>query len=276
MIEFRRGNHECCPSWAELSEAMDDSSSSLLAHVGGCASCERRWQLVSELRTYFPSSSQPGASRSLCPGPADWAALLDADIPTERRLELAEHLATCGSCATLWKFLARQMDGDDALEWELRETPATMPAAAEIGGARLGLLAGRWRGVAATVAAALMCLFVLVVLVFRPFPPVGSGGSSRWRGPTPAISSEVVWRADAPWPTMRWVRWPNASSYRVRVWNESGDIVAERHLTADTLELTLDIAGVDAGASLLFVVEELRNGEVLASADPERILWRLP
>jgi hypothetical protein len=126
------------------------------------------------------------------------------------------------------------------------------------------------------VAAVLVLVSALIALYSVPFPRVDSGSESRWRGPAAALQAQLQWPPEGV-PELHWTATPQATSYRVRVWRGSGEKVLERHLAASGApELFLTLEGVSPGDTLLFQVDVLDTGVVIATTGPEQFRWRAP
>jgi hypothetical protein len=265
-----------CPSWATLCEEPAGGSDRLAEHLAECEACRGRQGLLLELWTWLPERGGAAEAIADCPDVERWVLLASGEVSALQRRELVGHLAACGECAALWRELVDRIGDLKPVDLELREGIGDDPAAEGSGGA--GYLPARsgWSRVAVRAAAALVGVALLVLLVAGPFPPIDSGGEGRWRGPAPRIGTTLDWAAEAPAPTLRWEQYPDAVGYRLRVWNEAGELLVERTLAAEVTAWLLENPGVDPGAELLWSVEAMRGGEVVASASLARFRWRSP
>ena len=264
-----------CPSWATLCEELAGRSDRLAEHLAECEACRGRQALLLELWTWLPERGGVAEAAADCPDVGRWVLLASGDVPALQRRALVGHLAACGECAALWRELVDRVGDLEPVDLELREGAGEGPATPGSGGGYLPARS-RWSRVAARAAAALVGVALLVLLIAGPFPPIGSGGEGRWRGPAPRIATTLEWEGESPSPTLRWERYTDAGGYRLRVWSEAGELLVERTLAAGVTAWTLENPGVESGAELLWSVEAMRGGEVVASASLARFRWRSP
>ena len=265
-----------CPPLFALAEAAMCGSERYARHVGECSACAANWQRLHAVQSQWPSFESAAKEEGSCPRPIEWALLADQKISTGRRLELLAHLAACDACCALWKFLVDSIE-EPPRAWELRErvTRLAVPVHAFEPGAEgrnyfSSVSAFRW---VATVGS----IGFLVVAALNLFPSIGPGGSSRWRGPAARLASEIRGtEAEATVPTLTWERVPRATTYRVRVWRSTGELLLEDHVPGPALERVLDLPRLSAGDEILFEVVALRDGETVAAGRVGRYRWQRP
>jgi len=259
-----------CPSWARLLRFVAEGGPWPAEHLRTCPRCSERREFLESLsiEALLHPTAPPG--RLNCPEPAEIISLVDEDLSLEHRGRLAEHVSDCEACAALLRELLA-VTAEDVGEWEVREGAPVFEPPETSYGLGWGVLAGT---LAKRAAAVLVVAAALFAVYFVPFPAVDSGSADRWRGPASRLEARVVWPEYADTPTLRWERWDEAVSYRVRVWNEGGQRSLERHLGAsETLVVQLVVEGAAAGQVFLWQVDALSGGEVIASTGPVELAW---
>ena len=265
-----------CPSLFALAEAAMCGSDRYARHVGECSTCAASWQRLYAVQCQWPSFESDAKEEGSCPRTIQWALLADQKISTGRRLQLLAHLAACDACCALWNFLVDSIE-EGPQAWELRERVprSAVPEHAVEPGAE-----GRnyFSSVSALRWVATVCsLGLLVMAALDSFPSIGPGGSSRWRGPAARLASEIRGpEAEATMPTLTWERVPSATTYRVRVWWSTGELLLEDHVPGPALERILDLPRLSAGDEILFEVVALRDGETVAAGRLGRYRWQRP
>jgi len=272
MTRYRSAKSGVCPSWAKLARLAAEGGPWPVEHLRGCQRCSERRALLVEMYALVAESADAVSPVTPCPDPREVIALVEGEIGSHRRLCLAEHLAECESCAALMRELAAFASTDEP-DWEVREGSASATeeemAPSAIRRPRLRMTLGR-------VAAVLVLVAALIALYSVPFPRVDSGSESRWRGPAAVLQAQLQWPPGGG-GELHWTATPQATSYRVRVWRGSGEKVLERHLAASGApELFLTLEGVSPGDTLLFQVDVLDTGVVIATTGPEQFRWRAP
>jgi hypothetical protein len=193
-------------------------------------------------------------SRIACPDLAAWASLADRRVPDWARTALVEHMAECDDCAALWEFMF-DLQGSES---DSSRSASTLARADGDSGDRPS---GAIRLLLAAAG-----LATLLIYVVAPPAPIESGGTERWRGQTPHLDTELTWRAEAGPPVFEWQRWPEADSYRLRVWDFDGRLLIDQQLDAsvDRQELVIDGART---VTVYWLIEAVQQGRVVASGD---------
>jgi len=261
-----------CPSWANLARFVSAGGPWPVQHLQACPRCQERRALLEQLilLRYPPGK---GADVGGCPQVVDLVALVEEELPASQRHRLGEHLCGCESCAAVFREIVA-FQGEKEARWEVREPPpnATTPFAAR------GVRASQWstRFSLRRATALLLLGLGLAAVVLSPFPAIDTGGPARWRGPAPILRAELVWSNEAEYPAARWSDLEGAESYRIRVWDETGERVYERHVAAGegkSVEVTLTSEAA-VGEVAIWQVDALRAGEVLATSGPIEVRWR--
>ncbi len=267
MNTYRRSGTGECPSWERLARHVEEGGLELQEHVRDCPQCGAGYRLI--LGLYGVADGKSSASSVECPGVRDWIALSSERIEAGHRYELSEHLASCDSCARLFRYVLDAGESGE-LEWDLRDAPPPMEAAAfelRVGSGR------RLSGFLARAAAVVLGSSILIAVATGAFPRIGVGSDERWRGPSPTMSASAERDIESANLTVRWEAWPDATSYRVRIWDRVGNVVIDRSLAPDAQMLELALDRVPPGTVLIWQVEALRRGAVIAKAPPARLVW---
>lgn len=259
-----------CPSWVSLARFVAEGGPWPVEHLRTCRRCsERRAFLegMSLLRMDEPSTT---SSASECPDMEDVIALAEGRLTSARRSAVAAHLSDCDACAALFRELVALSETEER-EWELRDAElssavlprpeSSLPRHSRFWGAR---------------AVALIVLAVALAAVYYvPFPAIDTGVDSRWRGPAPRLEASVEWPERSAAPVLVWEGREAATSYRIRVWEERGTRVFERHVAAgETTRVALPVPEAEPGDVVLWQLDALDNGEVLATTSPTELTWR--
>ena len=261
-----------CPPSLALAEAVVTASGRFEQHVRICPRCRKQWDRLSAIVGLFPESAVEGDARTSCPDAVEWVALLEREVAGARRESLLDHLCECGSCASLWSFLVETAERDG------QQIPAPedgRPPDTSVRDGEAPFYSSVLRGSALRYWTAALAAAVLAIVVLRPLPPIGSGAAERWRGPAPALRSEVAFSRDGQQASLRWQQWPGADGYRLRVWHADEGVVLERHLDSTVHEWSLDRERVDE-LSTFWIVEALRDGAVVAAGRIVRLDWPRP
>lgn len=264
-----------CPSWTSLARFVEKGGPWPAEHLRSCSACRKRRQLLQGLSALGDTGQGGMKASKSCPDLLEIAALVDGHVEHGERLRLAEHIAACESCAGLLRELVA-FSADEGADWEVREGPAAVvPESAQH---------GPWASSGfRRIAALLLIAAALAIIYITPFPPIESGEGGRWRGPAPRLEAAASWPLRAKQPLLTWDEWPGASSYRIRVWNESGSRLLERHVASgEARRLTLSISIPQDGSSsaprdgdlLFWQVDALDAGEVAASTGPAELRWQ--
>ena len=267
MNPYRRSRSGECPSWERLARHVDEGGRELREHVRDCPQCGARYKLILGLHGVAKGTSS--ASSVECPGVGDWIALSSGRIEAGHRHQLSEHLASCDACALLLRYV---LDADESgeLEWELRDAPPPMESVAlerrVVSGPRLS-------GFLVRAAAVVLGSSILIAVASGAFPRIGVGSDERWRGPSQTLSASVERDIESANLTVRWEAWPDATSYRVRVWDRVGNELIDRSVAPDAQMFELALDQVSPGTVLIWQVEALRGGAVIAKAPPARLVW---
>lgn len=267
MNTYENGRSEECPSWQRLARYVDEGGREIRGHVRDCPHCATRYELV--LGLYGMAAGTGIASSEECPSVADWIALASGKVEAGHRRRLGEHLSSCDACARLFRNIVGH-DEPGELEWELHDAASPM----EVASLELAVVS-RSRSPAFLVRAAAVVLgsSILIAVASGAFPRIGVGGDERWRGPSPSLSASVQRGGEGARPTLRWEVWPDATSYRVRVWDRVGNELIDRSLASDTQTFELALDQLSPGVVLMWQVEALRGGVVIAKASPARLVW---
>ncbi|MGD8331197.1 MAG: hypothetical protein PVJ49_17335 [Acidobacteriota bacterium] len=263
-----------CPSWTRLARFVEEGGPWPVEHLRGCDACRRRRWLLEGLSALGDTGQGAAVGREGCPGLIEFVALVDGNIDQFERIRLADHLVACESCAGLLRELVA-FSVDDGADWEVREnTEAVVPETARHG-PRFG--SGLRR-----IAALVLVAAASAIVYLMPFPAIESGAGGRWRGPAPRLEATITWAPREAGPELTWDEWPGASSYRLRVWNEGGQRLLERHIAAGqtrrlSVSLTVVVdqsrAALREGDLLFWQLDALDAGEVAASSGPTELRW---
>jgi hypothetical protein len=208
-----------------------------------------------------------------CPDPVELIALVEGGIEADHRLRLADHMSACEPCAALLRELVALASSEDG-DWEVRDAPTVGLEDSETVIPAPGL---RYASMLGRVAALLVAAVALAALYIVPFPAIDSGSEGRWRGPAAPLEAELWSQESGVAPALRWAARTNATSYRVRVWRESGERIFERHLPATgPRELLLTLDRVSRGEVMFWEIEALDAGVVVAASGPSRFRWPAP
>ena len=228
--------------------------------------CVSRYELL--LGLHSVAEGRGAAAGVECPGVGEWIGLAAQNIEPATRRRLNEHLAACDACAALWRHL---LDAGESREfdWELRDAPSAIESGA--GGGRVGY---RFRALSLLARAAVVVLgsSILIALASGVLPRIGVGADERWRGPNPVLSASVSQDLESAIPVLQWEAWPDATSYRIRVWDRTGNGLVDRSVPPDTekFELVLD---APPGTVLLWQIEAVEEGSVTAQTPPTSLVW---
>lgn len=246
-----------CVGWEELAGSFLTHPERVESHRADCEDCSRRWKQLQHL--VAPISAELGQAASLpageadpCPDLAAWAALAERRVPDWARETLIDHLSECDRCSALWQYLVDVEYNQAARAREGHHEQASREARRSPYPSARGLL---------LAAASLVCL---VFFLANPPTPISSGGSERWRGPTPALMAEAGWLQEPGHSQFEWQEWVGADGYRLRVWSSEGALLHERYMSAERLRLELNLSDVEGQASY-WVLDALGDGAVVAS-----------
>jgi hypothetical protein len=263
-----------CPSWTSLARFVEEGRPWPTGHLSSCSACRQRYELLQGLGALGDAGQGGRAVGEPCPDLLEIAALVDGDVEQAERLRLADHIAACESCAGLLRELVA-FSADQEVDWEVREGPAeVVPVSARH---------GPWASSGfRRIAAFLLLAAALTIVYVWPFPPIESGSAGRWRGPAPRLEAAISRAPQTGAPVVSWDEWPDASSYRIRVWNESGRRLLERHIGAgESRRLPLSLSAPPDGSPpapregelLFWQVDALESGEIVASTGPTELRW---
>ncbi len=267
MTTYQKGRSGECPSWERLARYVDEGGRELQEHFRDCPQCGARYELI--LGLYGVAAGTSSASSVECPGVGDWIALASRKIKARHRRQLSEHLSSCDACARLFRHIVGDSESS-GLEWELRDAPSpTESADLE----RPAVSRAYLSSFLARAAAVVLGSSILIAVASGAFPRIGVGSGERWRGPSPALSAFVTWDVEGAKPTVRWEAWSDATAYRVRVWDRVGNELVDRSLAPDAQMFELALDQVSPGTVLIWQVEALRGGAVVAKAPPARLVW---
>lgn len=268
MSTYQKDRSGQCPSWERLARHADEGGRELREHLRDCPQCGARYELL--LGLYGVAAGTSAGSSEECPSVGDWIALASGKIKAGHRRRLGQHLSSCDGCACLFRHIV----GDDEsgeLEWELRDAPSPMESIAL---ERPVVSRSRLSGFLVRAAAVVLGASILIAVASGAFPRIGIGSDERWRGPSPTLSAFVQRDSEGANPTVRWEAWPDATSYRVRVWDRVGNELIDRSLASDAQMFELALDQLSPGAVLIWQVEALRGGAVIAKASPARLVWK--
>ena len=270
MSTYRPAEPEDCPTWTELLRSVEEGRP-LADHLQSCDLCRERSEFIEAL-SLAVSGGDSGVILGACPDEVDWAALADEGGSRAARMEMVEHLARCEQCSALWRHLV-DIKGVDEITWEVREAVVASSSGdrqAEVRGIKPRF--PRWMRPAITAVATVL---VLIVLFAKPFPPVGSGTDARWRGPISELRADLSWDLGGVAPTLRWQAYPGATAYRIRLWDGEGELIVDHQMAAEASpRYPIEVPGAIADQMMLWQVEALDTGRVLASAGPTEVRWQ--
>lgn len=273
MTRTRSGTGGECPSWADLARVVAEGGPWPAAHLRVCRQCSERREFI--LKLYAMGADGDDAARvgQACPDPVELIALVEGEIEADHRLRLADHLSGCEPCAALLRELVALTSPEDG-DWEVRDAPTVGSERDETSSPALGLRSASMLG---RVAAVLVAAVALAALYLVPFPAIDSGSEGRWRGPAAPLEAELWSPERGVAPTLRWAAQTDATSYRVRVWRESGERIFERHLPANgPRELPLTLNRVSRGEVMFWQIDALDAGVVVATSGPSQFRWPAP
>lgn len=262
-----------CPSWANLARVAAEGGPWPAEHLRACRQCSERREFLVKLREMGANGDGGALAGQACPDPVELIALVEGEIDADYRLRLADHLSACEPCAALWRELVALTWPEDD-DWEVRDAPAVGLAGDEIASPAFRLRSASMLG---RVAAVLVAAVALAAVYLVPFPAIDSGSEGRWRGPAASLEAELWLPQRGAVPALRWAAQTDASSYRVRVWRESGERILERHLPAQGVrELPLTLDRVSRGEVMFWQIDALDAGVVVATSGPSRFRWPAP
>lgn len=273
MTRTRPGAGGECPSWANLARVAAEGGPWPAEHLRACRQCSERREFLLRLCAMGATSGDSSLVGQSCPDPVELIALVEGEIEADHRLRLAEHMSGCEPCAALLRELVALTSSEDG-DWEVRDAPSVGMERDETVSLALRLRSASMLG---RVAAVLVAAVALAALYLVPFPAIESGGEGRWRGPAAPLAAELWLPQKAVAPALRWAVQADATSYRVRVWRERGELIFERHLPADgPRELPLILDRVSRGEVVLWQIDALNTGVVVATSGPGRFRWPAP
>ncbi len=273
MTRTRSGAGSECPSWANLARVAAEGGPWPAEHLRACPQCTDRREFLVKLYSMGASVDDTAPEGQACPDPVELIALVEGEIEADHRLRLADHLSGCEPCAALLRELVALASFEDG-DWEVRDAP---PVGAERDEAVSPALRLRAASMLSRVAAVLVAAVAVGALYLVPFPAIDSGSEGRWRGPAASLEAELSSPQRGVAPSLQWVAQTGATSYRVRVWRESGERIFEQHLPANgPLGLPLTLNRVASGELIFWQIDALAAGVVTATSGPSRFRWPAP
>lgn len=273
MTRTRSGASGECLSWAKLARVAAEGGPWPAAHLRACRQCSERREFVLKLYGMGANGDDAAVVGQACPDHVELIALVEGELEADYRLRLADHVSGCEPCAALLRELIALTSFDDG-DSEVRDAPTVGlerdESASPSPWFRSASALGR-------VAAVLVAAVVLAALYLVPFPAIDSGSEGRWRGPVAPLEAELWFQERGVAPAVRWAAQTDATSYRVRVWRESGERIFERHLPASgAREVPLTLDRVSSGEVMFWQIDALNTGVVVATSGPGQFRWPAP
>lgn len=259
-----------CPSWEKMARFVVEGGPWPAEHLRACARCNDRRRFLESLAMDGLSDQRATPAEGSCPDILEVIAVVEGSVSTRERLRIVGHFSECDACSALFKELVALTDAGD-LDWELRDGLAEQ---AEVGRAEPYVALITRHPFARRIAAALVLALALVAVFAVPFPEIETGIGDRWRGPAASLDATISWPEGEIFPTVRADAVDGVDSFRVRVWNEQGVQLFERHRTAaEPLTVTLELRRIDPDDTVFWQVEALEMGEVVSTSGPQSLTW---